>query len=332
MGSKGLLPTPNRQNLLTMINIAVFGQASKFTLGLQLVGWLVAYALGTETFYDVLGGLNYVWLAYSGRRPPPTSSTSRRLTVLTVLFLMSRGWLLLFLAWRAHSRKGDTRFDGVKDRFLVFGVYWTVQAFWVYLISMPLLVVQAMENDEEASSSSLTILDMMGLVGMAIGIAMEIWADVSKAIWVEKGRPGGFCTVGLWKYSRHPNYAGEMLQWWCAWLVAYGSVVTATTSMTNDTGLLDSPWFWWGLSSLSPLFTMHILLNVPGTGVAHAEGKNLKRYYESEHGEAYEAYRKSTSPVVPLVGYERLPLWFQRTFLFEWTLYEYRPNNSKKKE
>jgi steroid 5-alpha reductase family enzyme len=195
-----------------------------------------------------------------------------------------------------------------------FSTFWQskVQAFWVFLISLPLLVVQATdglssEETGDGSTASLTTLDKLALVGMAVGILMEIVADIQKAMWVEKGRPGGFCTVGLWSVSRHPNYAGEMIQWWCAWIVAYGAVSSTATTATSDTqlqslqsiltsgidlkSLLENPWMWWILSSLSPLFTMHILLNVPGTGVAHAEGKNLKRYYDSEYGDAYKKYR-----------------------------------------
>ena len=60
-----------------------------------------------------------------------------------------------------------------------------------------------------ASSSSrpgtLSMVDKLALTGMAVGILIEIVSDVQKAIWVDKGRPGGFCTVGLWSYSRHPK-------------------------------------------------------------------------------------------------------------------------------
>ena len=192
-----------------------------------------------------------------------------------------------------------------------------VQAVWVYLISLPLLAVKSMDDVILALESStsqpgtLSTVDKLALGGMTVGILIEIISDVQKAIWVDKGRPGGFCTVGLWSYSRHPNYAGEMMQWWSAWIVAYGAAVStsaklpglppslssvdgsANSSSINEflMSLLQNPWTWWLISILSPLFTMHILLNVPGTGIAHAEGKNLKRYYESDCGDAYKIYR-----------------------------------------
>ena len=59
-----------------------------------------------------------------------------------------------------------------------------------------------------------------------------------------------------------------MLQWWCAWLLAFAS----------SSGLTDP--VWWA-TAVSPLFTMHVLLNLPATGVAQANGKNLARYYDS---------------------------------------------------
>lgn len=74
---------------------------------------------------------------------------------------------------------------------------------------------------------------------------------------------------------------------------------------------------------------MNILLNMPATGVWNAEGKGLKRYYESENEKAYTEYRASTSPLVPMIGYKGVPLWIKRQFLFEWERFEYNP---KKKD
>ena len=65
--------------------------------------------------------------------------------------------------------------------------------------------------------------------------------------------------AGLWKWSRHPNYFGEMLVWWGVFMVS------ATT-------LVGSQW----TSILSPLFTTFILLFL--SGIPLLEKKADDRY------------------------------------------------------
>eukprot|EP00977_Amphora_coffeiformis_P029024 scaffold38322_cov191-Amphora_coffeaeformis.AAC.1 len=197
---------------------------------------------------------------------------------------------------------------------------------------MPLLIVQRyvqqQQDDTSPSNSttdSISILEGCLLAGFAASIFLEISSDVQKTLWVERGRVGGFCTDGWWRYSRHPNYAGEILQWWFAAAIA---VVSSYDSSATST--LNSSNLSW-LSLTSPLFTMQILLAVSGTGIWHAEGKNLKRYYESaDHSVAYSDYRETTSPVWPLppAFYGSLSLPVKRWFFLEWERYEYKPGSN----
>lgn len=276
-----------------------FLTAAALTFGLQFAAFCVAAVLQTEVFYDIIGGLNFISLPFLLHNEGSTKKSQ----YFSVLFVASRSWLLIFLAWRAHSRGGDSRFDGVKDKPPVFFIFWMAQAFWVYLISMPLLVLHQQDSGDDTAIST---MDLVLLASFAFGIVLEVSSDVQKTRWVSAGRKGGFCQVGWWKYSRHPNYAAEMLQWWCAAFLARDSYF---------------------LSYLSPLFTMNILLNMSGTGVWAAEGKGLKRYYESKYAEEYRRYREVTSPVIPMIGYGSIPLTVKRWFLFEWERFEYRPSS-----
>lgn len=285
------------------------------TCSIQVTGFVFAYSLQTETFYDVLGGVNYLALAiysFLSSSDADQEWDTRKVSI-TTLFVISRGWLLLFLAWRAHERKGDARFDNIKDKFALFLMVWLIQGLWCYFISMPLLFV----NASTTPLQPLTLLEKTSLCGFAFGIAIEIAADVQKALWVKAGRTGGFCAVGVWKYSRHPNYFGEMLQWWCAFAYAYSS---------SSDGLADP--IWWSCS-ISPLFTMQILLFMSGTGVSNAEGKSLKRYYD-QWPEQYAEYRENTSVLVPMVGYRHVPLVLKRTIFLDFSRYEYKPSGKEK--
>ena len=127
-----------------------------------------------------------------------------------------------------------------------------MQGMWVMLVSSPVLLLNS-----STTAPPLASADVLLLGGFLLGVVCEVTADVQKAVWVRGGRRGGFCTAGLWRYSRHPNYFGEMLQWWCAWLLAFAA----------SAGIADPA--WWA-TAVSPLFTMHVLLNIPATGVAQA--------------------------------------------------------------
>ena len=74
---------------------------------------------------------------------------------------------------------------------------------------------------------------------------------------------------------------------------------------------------------------MQILLRTEATGVANANGKNLKRYYDKCPVE-YAAYRESTSILVPMVGYKYVPMVLKRTLFLDLERYEYRPSNEEK--
>lgn len=195
----------------------------------------------------------------------------------------------------------------MKNKFGMFLLYWFVQGIWVFCISLPVIFINSSDKDFDG----LSVLDYICIVGFAFAVVFEIAADVQKSVWVKAGREGGFCQVGVWKFSRHPNYFGEMLQWWAAWGLAFGS----------GSGWSDVQWW---ISILSPIITMQILLNSDGTGVPNANGKSLKRYYD-RFPEEYTKYRKETSILLPMIGYKYVPMFFKRTIFFDFARFEYKP-------
>ena len=108
--------------------------------------FLVAFQLQTESFYDLMGGVNSLilvaWSLLYKRdiKSFDGGSASRKWTV-TTLFALSRIWLLAFLCWRASARGGDGRFEELKKNFCQFLVTWMLQAIWVFSIALPMLLV-----------------------------------------------------------------------------------------------------------------------------------------------------------------------------------------------
>jgi hypothetical protein len=87
----------------------ILGICAAITAGIQFIGFLVAYAMQTEKFYDILGGINFlalgIYSAIDGEFEGDGGAwkDNGRKIAATILFSVSRSWLLLFLAWRAHG-------------------------------------------------------------------------------------------------------------------------------------------------------------------------------------------------------------------------------------
>ena len=182
--------------------LGILGISAAITGGIQLSGFLVAYWLQTEKFYDVLGGINFlvlgIYSAIDGQYEGGDWSDNTRKLCATNIFSVSRAWLLLFLAWRAHERGGDSRFDEVKNKFGMFLLFWCVQGIWVFCISLPVIFINSTDRDFDG----LSVLDYICVVAFAFAVVFEITADVQKSVWVKAGREGGFCQVGVWNFSR----------------------------------------------------------------------------------------------------------------------------------
>ena len=127
LGSAVLASRSPLRTRLSMVE-SIFLACSLITSCIQIGGWAVAYALRTEKFYDILGGLNFLAVAAFSAATAAGWEADARKVAATVIFCCSRSWLLIFLAWRAHERGGDARFDGVKDKPGLFLVFWVMQA------------------------------------------------------------------------------------------------------------------------------------------------------------------------------------------------------------
>jgi steroid 5-alpha reductase family enzyme len=124
---------------------------------------------------------------------------------------------------------------------------------------------------------TLRLQDFLGVAILAAAIAGEGIADAQlKAFRQNPANKGQVCDVGLWRWSRHPNYFFE----WFGWL-AYPVIALSFA-------------YPWGFATLlAPLFMYWILVHV--TGVPPLEEQMLR-----SRGERYRAYQARTSKFFPL--------------------------------
>jgi len=274
------------------------------TVGLQFIGWAMAVVMKTETFYDLFGGINFIIIALITLLFK--DEYSDRQAIVTSLVCVSRAALAGFLAFRVFSREGDARFEVAKNSPSKMLVFWGFQAVWVFCVSLPVIFINGSNYNPDIGAG-----DIAGFTMIGIGLACETISDVQKYQFRnDKSNAGRVCNVGLWRYSRHPNYFGEVFLWW--------GVFTAGTAVFSE----DNPGW---VSVLSPLVTMSLLLFV--SGIPMAEGANLKRFYKTpESAEIYEEYFESTSPLIPCVPacYKALPSVVKLLCCFELPSYRYK--------
>jgi steroid 5-alpha reductase family enzyme len=90
-----------------------------------------------------------------------------------------------------------------------------LQGFLLFLIVSPVLVINA------NSGPSLGFLDLLGALVWSLGFYFESVGDAQLAHFIkDPTNKGKLMQDGLWAYTRHPNYFGEVTQWWGLWLVA----------------------------------------------------------------------------------------------------------------
>ena len=184
--------------------------------------------------------------------------------------------LTLHLATRILGEPEEGRYVQLRAEWGVSGYlnlkffgFFQFQALLNILLGLPLLL--AVTNTDP----SLRGLEIAGWVIWAISLLGESVADVQlKKFKQDPNNRGKVCDIGLWGWSRHPNYFFEWMIW-----ISYAVFALA------------SPWGWLCLGL--PVLMLHFLINV--TGIKATEEQALR-----SKGEAYRQYQREVSAFIPL--------------------------------
>lgn len=216
------------------------------------------------------------------------------MTLLVVIWGLRLG---LFLLMRILQWGEDRRFDNMRGNLGRLAVFWIFQAVWVWTVSLPVTIVNASDQNPSLQAS-----DIIGWIMWSIGFSLEATADQQKLVFKSSpGSRGKWCNVGVWKYTRHPNYFGEIFLWWGIFI-------------SSIPVLKGADW----LVVIGPVFLTLLLLFL--SGIPLLEDSADKKFGSVED---YRLYKKVTSPLIPMPPqvYGNLPLWFKKIFLFELPLY-----------
>ncbi|TMX00012.1 hypothetical protein EJD97_001529 [Solanum chilense] len=311
----------------TVIDSHFLGLTAIVTVVYQLIFFIITALLKFDKVTDFAGGTNFIVLAVLTLILK--GSWNFRQVVLSVFVVIWGLRLGLFLLMRILQWGEDRRFDDKRDNLGKLAIFWLFQAIWVWTVSLPVTVVNASDHQP-----SVQTVDIIGWIMWSIGISVEITSDQQKLTF--KNSPenrGKWCNVGLWKYSRHPNYFGEIFLWW--------GIFVASTPV-----LEGAEW----LVVLGPVFLTLLLLFVSGIPLleesADKKYGNVAEYIiykdttRSVHNLSLDRFTDCKiklevtmnfklncfSPLILLPPglYGKLPSWFKRIktiFLFEFPLY-----------
>ena len=128
------------------------------------------------------------------------------------LFIMAWGLRLSgFLLFRILKTGKDDRFDDKRDKFFPFLGFWVFQMIWVWTVSLPVTVLNSPAVQAYFQHSFGTGRDVAGIVLFAIGFLMESVSDLQKYLFRSRNDRSSILDTGLFAFSRHPNYFGEII-------------------------------------------------------------------------------------------------------------------------
>jgi steroid 5-alpha reductase family enzyme len=246
----------------------VFALCALLCFALNWAAFVPSYLAQTERYYDLTGSITYLsvialGVGLSGRDP--------RALLLALLVAAWSIRLGSFLFARIRRDGSDGRFDALKPDFTRFLMAWTLQGLWVLLtVSCALAAITA------ADAEPLGVWAVVGTLVWIAGFAIEGVADRQKqAFRSDPANRDRFITTGLWAWSRHPNYCGEIVLW-------IGVAVIALPALAG-----------WSFATLvSPLFVYVLLTRISGVPLLEARAK--KKWADDP---AYQAY-KARTPVL----------------------------------
>lgn len=232
--------------------------------GFILVGFLLSRVWKRNDVADGLWGLGFVAVATFHALSSETLSLRGQIVFGLTLVWAAR--LSSYLFGRMIGKPEDKRYAawrknwGSKEPLYAFLKVFLLQGSVLAIVSLPLMT-------GVRSDSPLTYLDAAGVLLFLFGFLIETSADMQLAEF-KSHSPQGICREGLWKYSRHPNYLGEILVWWGFFLL--------------------STQYW---TIVSPLLITFLLVKVSGVAM-------LDRFM-AQRGKDFDSYRDTTPALIP---------------------------------
>lgn len=255
--------------------VAAIAIAGAIALAVQSLVFLLASCLRRDDIVDVWWGLTFVTIVGGLIAIYPAAPLGYGLVGLVSVW----GLRLSYHIWTRWKRSSseDPRYVELRkswpasyralNRYLRIFV---VQALLATMIAAPVIV-------GIARGGELGLWAAVGAVIWMVGFCCELVADYQLGHFLRQNQSSGtLMTSGLWRYSRHPNYFGEMVMWWGLWIASL------------ETGI------WWTV--IGPIVITVLLTKVSGVPLAEQRASRKKGWNE---------YKQTTSVLIPWIPGDR---------------------------
>ncbi len=255
----------------TVDGMPIFAICAALSFGINWLVFVHSYLAQTEHFFDLTGSITFTSLVVISLLLAPAPDA--RALLIGLLVVIWAGRLGSFLFTRIRKDGSDGRFDNLKPSFPRLLQTWTLQGLWVLLtLACGLAAI---------TTTTPKRIDGFAIAGALIwlaGFAIEVRADAEKRRFrADPANDGRFITSGIWAWSRHPNYFGEIALWVGVAVIAFPVLSGAQYA-----------------TLISPVFVYILLTRISGVPLLERRGK--KNWGDDP---AYQAYCERTPILVP---------------------------------
>jgi steroid 5-alpha reductase family enzyme len=236
-----LILTAGSQGSVSFGGYPLFALCGSIGFALHWALFIPSYAFKTEHYFDLTGSLSYITTVAAAIVFNP--SLDLRDLIICAMITVWALRLGSFLFWRIKKDGQDKRFIVMKTKFTWFLMTWTIGGLWV-LVTMAAGLAALTSN----ITAELGLISYLGIALWLFGFIVEVTADNQKTEFRKNpDNRNRFITTGVWSWSQHANYFGEITLW-------FGLALVSLPVLSG-----------WQLATLiSPVFVYFLLTKVSG--------------------------------------------------------------------
>ncbi len=254
--------------------------------------FLVALIKKRNDIVDIGWGMGFIIVAWVSFFLGTRTFSAAIINILVTLWGLR---LALHIYFRNRGKPEDFRYKAWREKWgkwFIFRSYlqiFMLQGLLMMIVALSIVIANTQAINQASMLSGplwQKIIFVLAMLTWAKGFFFEAVGDYQLTQFIKNPEnKGKIMTSGLWKYTRHPNYFGEVTQWWG---IFFATIGVFTWSMTA----VQTPEFWhlFGVALLSPFTITLLILKVSGIPM-------LEKKYEGNA--EFEAYKKRTSAFFP---------------------------------